>query len=382
MNAHDRLWPDETIRQRVSCLFCGEQAGLTLLLACASERTILYMDTVIASMPTPLPPELYYLSNFRTALAWVSARYADLLTVQEQDFISHFEGAQWQAQALLVRMIMRRGRHFRLSKLNYPEIGDCRAAARTLLEHGWIDEQTPLTAPEVAELLRKDELLAHLPLTDRRSSLKKTELVDQLLAQKLPAQPFAAWCPALGERLLSLQIDELCNRLRLMFFGNLAQDWSEFVLADLGIYRYESVDINPDSRGFRCRQDLEDYLQLRELRIRFEEGEEAEAVLPALLGFTSNNPYLLSRQSKQLFQIAQHLEKRGDLEPALALYQCSDYSEARWRQVRVLEQLGRDTEALERVLAFSALPSSDEESQRLERALPRLLSTPGFMARW
>lgn len=30
-------------------------------------------------------------------------------------------------------------------------------------------------------------------------------------------------------------MDELCDRLRLILFGNLAQDWSEFVLADLGI---------------------------------------------------------------------------------------------------------------------------------------------------
>ncbi|CAM5433291.1 Fanconi-associated nuclease OS=Stutzerimonas stutzeri OX=316 GN=CXK91_02370 PE=3 SV=1 [Stutzerimonas stutzeri] len=113
------------------------------------------MDTVIARMPAPLPPELYYLSNFRTALAWVSARYGDLLTPQELAFIRHFEAAQWQAQALLVRMIMRRGRHFRLSKLNYPEIGDCQDAALPLLESAWIDEQAPLTASEVAELLRK-----------------------------------------------------------------------------------------------------------------------------------------------------------------------------------------------------------------------------------
>jgi len=342
------------------------------LIAQASKRTILYKNTVIASMPTALPPELYYLSNFRSALAWVGERYADLLTTEELAFISDFEAAEWRAQALLVRMIMRRGCHFRLSKLDYPEIGDCHAAALPLLEHDWVSEQAPLTAVEVAELLRKDELLAHLPLLDRRSSQTKAELLDQLLAQDLPAQPFTAWCPALSDRLLSLQVDELCNRLRLMFFGNLAQDWSEFVLADLGIYRYESVGISPESRGFRCRQDLEDYLRLRELRIRFEEGEAVEAVLPPLLSFSSDNPYLNSRQSRQLFHIAQHLEKCGELEQALTVYQRSEYTQARWRQIRVLEQLGRDADAHEQALVFSAIPKSDEERQRLERALTRL----------
>src|SRR5690606_27927582 len=39
----------------------------------------------------------------------------------------------------------------------------------------------------------------------------------------------------------------LCDRLRLMFFGNLRQDWSEFVLADLGLYTYERVDFSAEA---------------------------------------------------------------------------------------------------------------------------------------
>ncbi|MCQ4241738.1 VRR-NUC domain-containing protein [Stutzerimonas stutzeri] len=323
-------------------------------------------------MPTPLATELYYLSNFRIALAWVSERYADLLTVDEQTFIETFHSLAWPAQGLLVRMIMRRGCHFRLSRLNYPELGDCLTAAHPLLELGWISEQAPLTAVEITDLLRKDEMLCHLPLPDRRPSQKKAKLVDQLLAQDLPAQPFAQWCPALNDRLLSLQVDDVSNRLRLMFFGNLSQDWSEFVLADLGIYRYESVEISPQSRGFRCRQDLEDYLHLHALRLRFEEDESVEAVLPPLLAFSSDNPYLHSRHARQLFQIAQHLEKCGALEQALGAYQHSEDTQARWRQIRVLEQLGRNAEAHEQALAFSAVPRNDEERQRLERALTRL----------
>lgn len=68
------------------------------MIAHASKRTILYMNTVIASMPTPHPPELYYLSNFHTALAWVGERYADLLTTEELAFISIFEAVEWRAQ--------------------------------------------------------------------------------------------------------------------------------------------------------------------------------------------------------------------------------------------------------------------------------------------
>ena len=110
-------------------------------------------------MSAPLAPELYYLSNFRTALAWVADRYADLLADEERAFLDTFNTLPWPSQALLVRIVMRKGCHFRLSKLVYPEIGDCLAAAGPLLEQGWITEQALLTANEIAELLRKDEVL-------------------------------------------------------------------------------------------------------------------------------------------------------------------------------------------------------------------------------
>ncbi len=331
-------------------------------------------------MPAPLPVELYYLSNFRTALAWVAERYADLLTDEEQAFIAAFTRLPWPSQALLVRMIMRKGCHFRLSKLDYPEIGDCLSAAGPLLELGWVSTQALLTAEEMAELLRKDEVLNHLPLADRRSAQKKSALLEQLRVLALPAQPFGTWCAALDDQLLSLQVGELCDRLRLMFFGNLAQDWSEFVLADLGIYRYESVDIRPESRGFQCRQDLEDYLDLRQLRISAEQGTALAEIVPPLLAFHSNNPYLCNRRSRLLFQIAQQLEKVGESAMALTLYEQSEHGEARWRQIRVLEQQGQAAEAYERAQVFSAMPVSDEESQRLQRALTRLRRTLGLPA--
>ncbi|HSC83504.1 MAG TPA: VRR-NUC domain-containing protein [Pseudomonas sp.] len=323
-------------------------------------------------MHVPLPPELYYLSNFRTALAWVGERYADLLSTEERAFLSAFATIDWRAQALLVRMVMRQGIHFRRSKLVYREIGAIETAAAALLAHGWICEDAPLDADEITALLRKDEMLAQLPLADRRSTQKKSALHEQLLALDLPARPFEAWCPTLDECLYTLQIGELCERLRLMFFGNLAQDWSEFVLADLGIYRYEPVEIGPQSRGFRCRQDVDDYLLLYRWREGFEAGAPVEAILPALHAFSSDNPHLLSRHARLQFRIAQQLERQGQLDTALALYAACAHGEARWRQVRVLEQLERPAEALEQVLRFTAQPRSDEEAQRLQRALQRL----------
>jgi tetratricopeptide (TPR) repeat protein len=333
---------------------------------------MLYMNTVTTSAASALPPEFYYLANFRTALNWLNQRYADLLSAEEQGFIDNFARLEQPSQALLVRMVMRRGSHFRLSKLSYAEIGDCLAAAQPLLAHGWLSAEALLSAEELAELLRKDEMLAHLPLPNLRKSQSKTVLSEQLLALGQAPQSFRQWYPALADQLLSLTISELCDRLRLMFFGNLAQDWSEFVLADLGIYRYEAVDISPQSRGFQSRQDIDDYLLLRGLRQQAEQGAELASIVAPLLAFNSSNPYLGQRQSRLLFQLGQQLEKAGELEQALALYQRSQHGQARWRQVRVLELLGRDSQALQQAEAFAQQPGSDEETQRLGRALTRL----------
>jgi hypothetical protein len=332
-------------------------------------------------MTSSLPPELYYLSNFRVALALVAERYEDLLSPQEQAFIHSFSTSPVPSQALLVRMVMRKGVHFRQSKLNYAEIGDTHSAAHQLLEHGWITQQAVLHGAELAELLTKDELLAHAPLDDRRAAQKKSEVRDQLLAQEHPEQPFSVWCPTLDDHLYSLQIAELCDRLRLMFFGNLSQDWTEFVLADLGIYRYEQVAISPESRGFQSRQDIDDYIRLRNYRLLLEAGEPLSEWLPELLSFETANPYLRSRQSKLLFQMGQQLEKLGELELALSLYQVCGYGQARWRQIRVLEALQRFDEAHQHALSFSQQPHDDEETQRLERALTRLQRKLGIPAK-
>ena len=77
---------------------------------------------------------LYYLDNFQDVLNWISARYADLLSLEETQFIAAFGALPQPSRALFVRLVMRKGCLFRASKLNYPEIGDTRAAALPLLD--------------------------------------------------------------------------------------------------------------------------------------------------------------------------------------------------------------------------------------------------------
>ena len=74
-------------------------------------------------MRQALENPFYYLENFRQVLAWVSRHHSDLLDETELAFIERFALLPQPSQALLVRMVMRKGMLFRASKLRYPEIG-------------------------------------------------------------------------------------------------------------------------------------------------------------------------------------------------------------------------------------------------------------------
>ena len=325
-------------------------------------------------------PELYYLANFRKALDWLDTHHRDLMDDAELAFVANFLQLPLPSQALLVRLVMRKGVHFRASKLRYAEIGDIATAAGALLASGWLIEHAALTFDELGALLLKDELATHFADDLPGGSLKKSELLEHLRALHTEPRSLADWCPRLNERLLSLAIGPLCDRLRLMFFGNLAQDWSEFVLADLGIFRYEQVPITPGSRGFRSRQDVDDYLHLRLCREAFEAGMTVPEVLQQLGDFASASAHINERHQRLLLQLAQHLERAGELDSALTLYRDTRALGSRQRQIRVLERLGQDAEALTLVEQVLEAPLNAEEAQLAERARTRLRKRLGLPA--
>lgn len=325
-------------------------------------------------------PELYYLANFRKALDWLDTHHRDLMDDAELAFVANFLQLPLPSQALLVRLVMRKGVHFRAGKLRYAEIGDIATAASALLASGWLIEHAALTFDELGALLLKDELTTHFADDLPGGSLKKSELLEHLRALHTEPRSLADWCPRLDERLLSLAIGPLCDRLRLMFFGNLAQDWSEFVLADLGIFRYEQVPITPGSRGFRSRQDVDDYLHLRLCREAFEAGMTVPEVLQQLGDFASASAHINERHQRLLLQLAQHLERAGELDSALTLYRDTRALGSRQRQIRVLERLGQDTEALALVEQVLEAPLNAEETQLAERARTRLRKRLGLPA--
>ncbi|GAB2873964.1 nuclease Fan1 [Pseudoduganella ginsengisoli] len=318
----------------------------------------------------------YYLDNFQQVLQWIAARYDDLLDDAERSFVAQFAALPQPSRALFVRMAMRKGVLFRASKLVYPEIGNTTAAAAPLTELGWIAAGAALALDDVFAVLQKPELAQLFAFKGADKTARKADQLEALRERYPDALPLSGWAELTGgiapsDTLYHMLMQPLCDRLRLVFFGNFHQDWSEFVLSDLGIYQYEKVDFPPSARGFRTRADIDAYLALHACRERFAHGEPALDILRDLPP-DDGNEWLASRRHRLQFQMAQQQEKLQDWPGALALYRDCPYPGARARAIRVLEKSEAPADAYALLEQAMASPESDAERQQLLRMAPRL----------
>jgi len=332
------------------------------------------------ALPT-LEDPLYYLVNFRNVLDWLTSRYADVLSAEELAFITTFERLPQASQALLVRMVMRKGVDFRASRLVYAEIGDSVEAAAPLIVAGWVEECAPLTLEALFSLTTRTELAADMgswlvDLGVGRSQGKGVWLAT-LQAEAPEPRTLVEWLPTLEDRHYRLTIDTMCERFRLMFFGNLRQHWSEFVLTELGVYRFECVELDAASRAFSRREELDAYHHLHRCRERFEADEPWETLRVDVPRQPFDNGWLERRRGRLIYKLAYRLERQGELGQALTLYRDSSSPEARLREIRVLEAQQNIEAALALAEQAQAAPVNAAESQALERMLPRLRRKSG-----
>ncbi|CAN7335932.1 VRR-NUC domain-containing protein [Trinickia sp. LjRoot230] len=337
------------------------------------------MPNAISSPNAP-----YYLLNFERALAWISERYNDLFDALERAFLIEFGRLPLVSRALLVRMLMRKGPHFRASKLRYDEIGCPLQAAAPLVSLGWVNADTALTIEELFPLVTRAELSTLFGDAAVRKHCRKPELLDVLRATYgTEARPYRGWntTAATPERVLQVTIAPLCDRLRLMFFGNLQQDWSEFVLADLGLLRYETVAFSQSARAFQRRADIDAYLSLQACREAFDaliagdvldESAFLRTLSEAAVTIRIENAWIEMRRAKLLYRIGYRAEQQQDWDLALEIYAQCRWPEARYRRIRVLERGGRYGEAFTLGLQVGGEPASEAEHQRVMRMLSRL----------
>ena len=345
------------------------------------------MNSVLSrsAVTAPLDDPFYYLANFRFVLAWVSEHYADLLTPEERAFSANFAALPQPSQALLVRMVMRKGELFRTDKLDYVEIGNSHAALGPLVEVGWLENDPTLTFAELFRLLRLTELRQALTGEIERAGLSprigKAALGEALEPHLTQQQRLNHWWPEAMQHLAGACVVRLtlmpwCDRMRLMFFGNLRQEWAEFVLAELGLQRFERVELTPASRAFHSRTEVDVYLKLHDLRERLSAGELPACLEAEVPQVAQKHAWLDQRRGRLLFHLGQAAERGAEPALALRLYTASGDGpqgqvEARIRRLRLLERLGEYRQAYD-LARQSEKVAAERERQALARLLPRL----------
>lgn len=289
-------------------------------------------------MPLADTDPYYYLTNFQTMLDTLAARDADLLEAEERGFMVSFAQIPLQARALLVRMVMRKGGLFRASRLVYAEIDALQDALRPLVDLSWVDDRPRLDLEELFRVTTKAQLAKAFALARQRRDLPKPRLLDELRVDHPEPREYREWCADSADAVFRVTVSALCERLRLMFFGNFRQELTEFVLADLGVFRYEKVPLHVGSRPFESRRQVDDFLRLHRCREMLHAGALPGDIETSLPESIEDSEWLQERREKLVFQVARAHERAGATDRALEIYATCAYREAPLRAARLLDR--------------------------------------------
>jgi hypothetical protein len=331
--------------------------------------------------PNPLLPVDYYRRNFLAVIDFVQQHYHDLLDEAELSLITRFRACSLAAQCLYVRMLMRKGELFRQDQLNYAEIEDTGTAADELERYGLIainaSAETRNGIENWLDVLRKNELAQ---LSGKPLRLSREQLLAQ--ARLLDHADVARYFAGLTRVFLLLGNAEV-DVITLCFFANTRQTLAEFVIRDLGIIRYESYEIDHQSRFFRSRREIDDYRQCSQLLDAWEDGsiDDPQQIL-ALLPHATTHPHLKRRVDRLAAHLLREIERRVEPMQALQHYQQWQIRDTFERIARLHEKCGDATAAYalcEQIIASQPLDREAEFIKKFSRKLAKSLGTTALL---
>ncbi|MDF1667860.1 MAG: VRR-NUC domain-containing protein, partial [Planctomycetota bacterium] len=292
-----------------------------------------------------------------------------LLTDTELQFVAQFNDFEEVRQRLFVRLISRKGPNFRLDRLSYWDIPEIEKAAKPLLEFGFLTNASDSESDELLSLLVVPEL-RKLAKKEWKLTVKSTWNRDRLVEEIVTAHSQKRILKTLQAQMTIYQPQhhDIIHLMRLLFFGNLHQNLTDFVLQDLGIYQYEDYPWGQENRLFKTREDVDECFDLIECSrfvelLLFEEELEDAKTLGRTVkekngSLTGRNRRIADRMFNRLGQVC---EKSQELESALEFYGYSQYPPARERATRILFKQERFPEA--KILCQEILDSPKDETE-------------------
>ncbi len=298
--------------------------------------------------PRQPPPAHYYADNLLALVDTVHRRYGDLLVGDERAFGERILSLSVPGKRLLARLIARKGPLIRDDSLAYREVDDVEATLAELEAATLVQRCPPAPLDAVLKLLTRAEI-GYLFAWDIRDVAKAGKAVQ--VARILASSPgcLGRWRIKRAVAWLALRQVEHLDLYRLLFFGDLHQDLTTFVMRDLGVFRYEPVVLSRKTRLFSDRAALARFLELAAAQEEIAAlGERPDAStchakvaeLLARLWCPMDNRMLERRRSRTLNRLGRNLERVGDFDAALSCYGRSTLAPARERRMRILHRLG------------------------------------------
>lgn len=315
-----------------------------------------------------LPPD-YYLTNFCALMDFVWKRYEPLLSSEERQLYRAFEQVGENSQQLYVRLLSRkgvpssRGALFRLGKLRYDEIVDLPAAAECLVGAGLLAINPALSLEECLPLFTKAELISRTGLMSLKAA--KRDVLEQRLLTEENAETIAQQIQV-KEVIYQVLAAEHFETFKLCFFGNLRQDLTDYVLRDLGLYRYEDYPLDQHNLPFRSREQIDQHRCFYACMDRMEEtlAGDVEDILHLYRQFPmgiADDATLNRRLGRSKLTLARQLERLDALDDAETLYRNCSQPPARERRARIAAKRGEIAAGLALCREILTAPVNEEE---------------------
>lgn len=316
-------------------------------------------------------PDKYYLDYFKYLLNFVSNKYNTLLSDLESSFISEFELLTEDAQCLYVRLSNRKGRFFRFDKLNYPEIENLTSASRELSQKSFLIHEPILAIEEEYQLVsvyNKSEIVKKLkkeyPEIDYKQP--KSELILEII-ETLPSASIRKLFYEEGSILTQAKIEELAM-IKLFFFGHTHGDMSDFVIRDIGNAKFIEIDESKLGQSFDTREEALAVMTLSQYAVDFQVLAESSTPEQIKTWFYKIDiQYFLDLDKAQrkmdqlIHKVGYYFEKQKHYDEALIIYQHSEASPMRERQIRIFNKQKDWESALSLAKKIIQKPNDDKE---------------------
>lgn len=288
-------------------------------------------------------PQYYYHRNFCEMITHVSTRYTPLMDAEHTTFIRDFEALPFPAQCAYARLAGRKGVIFNLHYLQYSEIENLQEQYQLLRDRSFIRSVSQADMRSYFLALTKpgltDVLVDRVCETKFKRSWKKEKLVDVAL------EHIGFDDITIAENFIVQDRLNTFNYLLFLYFGEFETSLQQKTLGALGLvkpsqhnkskHRFDSLE-QAQSRFFYARA-LHTVKNQRDDEIS--DLVESVSVWPEPVDETTE-----IKRGKLIQKLGGLLERQGNIENALTLYDYTDNAACNERVIRLRFSRNEETD--------------------------------------